>query len=488
LIDDESRFRFYDQRIPKSVVDSITFNAWWKAAEREKSGLMESLNMTESDLISAVSHEEEEFPDEWNCPPFTFSLRYHFDPMSADDGVTVSIPALLFREVPQAAFEWLVPGLLLEKITALIRSLPKSKRRAFIPVPNVAKSCQEALKGVDHRESLLSNIALVLNRFSGISIAIEEFNLQELSPHLFMRVEILNEKGEVISIYRQGYEKPPEEQSYLSTGLPLLGSRDSSWEREGVSCWDFGPFPERLSTQFHGTSIALYPAIQDKGSAVDLVLESTLEKAAELSRRGILRLCFIELQKERGECRLQSQEVDGYLSFARQVFGVSERILREDLEMGVVMRVCGEFDSPDAFPRTQEAFERIISSRVQFLEVAKELARQGTFLLTEYVRLTKKIKKLSGQLFLSENLSDLNLQLSELFYAGFISSTPLRYFKRLSVYLKGADIRLERLMNHPAKDQEGRIEFERKRLVLSEKWMIEELRLQAFSTGLAGLK
>jgi ATP-dependent helicase HrpA len=232
----------------------------------------------------------------------------------------------------------------------------------------------------------------------------------------------------------------------------------------------------------------LYPAIQDKGGGVDLVLESTLEKACEVSRRGVIRLCFLEMQKERGELRLQSLGVDRYLSLARQVFGVSERILREDFEMGVVVRMVGEFESPDSIPRTREAFETILRSRFQFLKIAEELARQSLFLLEEYIRIIKKVKKLSGQLFLSENLSDLNLQLSELFYPEFISGTPLKYFKRLNLYLKGIDIRLERLMNNPVKDKEGLLDFQRKSSALKEKWMKEELRLQVFSTGLATFK
>ncbi len=471
LVDEKAKFQFYDTRIPLEITDSIRFNAWWKSLQKQNPEYLKTFYMCEEDLISKIAHEATEFPDVWSCPPFKFPLRYHFDPMSVEDGVTVSIPSLLFREVPQNALEWGVSGLLLEKITALIRALPKATRRSFIPVPGVAKACLEALKGVDIRESLIENVALVLKRLSGLAIQREDFNLKELDPHLFMRVEILDAKGKVLKVFRESWEAWPAIEDYLSTSeMPAESKANLGWEKEKLLDWTFGDFPREIPTQFQGVSIVLYPAIEDRGDSVALVLESTREKAESLSTSGILRLLFLALQKEREEVRRRSN------------LPVQDKMLREDLEMASLLRVFGEFDSADTFPRNRSDFENLLKHRGEFFRAWEELSRQALFLLEEYARIQSKMKKLKGQLALIENLSDINIQLSELFYPGFIRKTPIKYFKRLNVYLKGVDVRLERLFHHPMKDREDLLVF-RKNESRFVKWEKEEYRLEAFSSG-----
>ena len=497
LADDGARFSFYDQRIPKSIVDVVRFNHWWKSALRENPKGLDPLYMTEEDLISRASHEVQDFPDFWRSGPLKLPLKYHFDPLSPEDGVTLTVPSLLWPQVSANALGWLVPGLLLEKITALIRSLPKSKRRACIPAPNFAKACLEALSETDHRESLLENVALVLKRLTGVSLSPEDFDLQSLDRHLFMRVEVLGSQGEVIESYRDVLDsKSGSRDLGVSLGdmnIAQVAEKDSEaakWEKVGVKEWDFGDLPTEIKSHIHGVEITLYPAIEDKQTHVDLIFEHTLEKAELVSKQGVLRLFFLTLQKERGQARLSSKLIDAWVN-AYKPFG-NDKAAREDLEIAAMIRLL----EGASLPRSLSQFEKSLEKRADFLGVAEELARQGAFILEEYFSLQKKLKRLSGQLALIESLGDISDQLSGLGYAGFLTKTPPKYFKRLGVYLKGINIRLERLANNPLKDREGLLAFRKNAQKsvdkaadkVSDKWAQEEYRLFAFSTGLASLK
>jgi ATP-dependent helicase HrpA len=490
LADDAARFAFYDQKIPKEVLDLVSFNAWWKRELRENSKNLSALYMTQDDLISRVTHEEEDFPDFWRCPPLKLPLRYHFDPQSEEDGVTLSVPALLLNQLPVSALEWVVPGLLLEKITGLIRSLPKSKRRVCIPAPNFAKACLEALSDVSHRESLIDNVALVLTRLTGLKIFREDFELNSLPKHLFMRVEILGKNGEVIDIYREYFNSPQEESfgmSELDTGTIDALPSGQIWQKTGVIAWDFGDFPREIKSKIHGVEMTLYPVILDKTSSVELNFEQSLEKAELLSRDGILRLFFLATTPERGQFRLQSKRSDDWIKASRNL-GSSEKAAREDLEMAILLRLFDVFDS-SGLPRNFGAFDHLLQTKkTDFLSVGEELARQSLFILEEYFLLQKKLKKLSGNLAIIESLGDISEQLNSLCYSGFLAKTPIKYFKRLLIYLKGVNIRLERLAHHPLKDREGLLNFRKIVQKNGDKWSQEESRLEAFSTGLASLK
>jgi ATP-dependent helicase HrpA len=494
LADAAARFAFYDQKIPKEVLDLVSFNAWWKQSLRKDPNSLKALYMSEEDLVSRVTHEAEDFPDTWRYQHFKLPLRYHFDPQSEEDGVTLSVPALWLTQIPGAALEWVVPGVLLEKVTALIRSLPKPKRRVCIPAPNFAKACLEAIVEVDHRESLIDNVALVLSRLTGVKIFREDFDLASLPKHLFMRIEVLGKNSEVLEVYRAGFSEPTSELLDASLGaVDMVSAEESSWQREGVIAWDFGDFPKEIKTTVHGIEMTLYPVILDKGSSVDLAFEQTLEKAELLSREGILRLFFLMLQAERGQFRLQSKLSDAWMKSARAI-GASEKIAREDLEMGVVMRLFNDLDL-EGLPRNFEAFHcRVERKKNDFLSVGEELARQAVFILEEVTALQKKLKKLGSNLSIIESIGDISTQLQGLCYPGFLSKTPIKYFKRILIYLKGVNVRLERLAHHPLKDRENLLQFRKTiqnnnpKLGSQDQWSQEELRLVVFSTGLASLK
>ncbi|MEU0765467.1 DUF3418 domain-containing protein, partial [Streptomyces microflavus] len=196
LVDDESIFAFYDQRIPADVVSGRHFDAWWKKARHEQPDL---LTLTREVLVNAGRGgvDEADFPDEWQADGVTLPLTYTFDPTAATDGVTVDIPLPLLNQVPAESFDWQVPGLREELVIALIRSLPKPIRRNFVPVPDHARAALAAI--TPGAEPLLDALSRQLRRMTGVTVPREAWEPAKLPPHLRVTFRVIGDADKPVA-------------------------------------------------------------------------------------------------------------------------------------------------------------------------------------------------------------------------------------------------------------------------------------------------
>ncbi|MFB9547297.1 ATP-dependent RNA helicase HrpA, partial [Micromonospora sagamiensis] len=196
LVDDETIFAFYDQRIPADVVSGRHFDAWWKKTRRERPDL---LTFTRDLLVNAGRGgvDEADYPDEWHSDGVTLPLTYRFEPGTPTDGVTVDIPLPLLNQVPAETFDWQVPGLREELVVALIRSLPKVIRRNFVPVPDFARAALAAI--TPGEEPLLDALTRVLRRMTGVTVPRDAWELDKLPAHLRVTFRVLDEENKPVA-------------------------------------------------------------------------------------------------------------------------------------------------------------------------------------------------------------------------------------------------------------------------------------------------
>ncbi|HEX6388434.1 MAG TPA: ATP-dependent RNA helicase HrpA, partial [Solirubrobacteraceae bacterium] len=279
---DEARFAFFDARIPADVVSGAHFDRWWRDERRRHP---DRLTYTRDVLIDAeaASHDARAFPDAWRQGDLTLALSYHFEPGAEHDGVTVHVPLTALGALRDVGFDWLVPGLRLELVTALIRSLPKELRRPLVPVPDVAAQLLERLQ--PRREPLLDALSRELERLRGVRVPREAWDVARLPAHLRMTFRLEDEHGDRIAagddLARLREEVRPRLRAQLTAAVPGL-------ERSDVRAWTIGDLPRHV--ELPGTGVRGHPALVDEHDVVGVrVLESPEAQAAAM-RAGTRRL------------------------------------------------------------------------------------------------------------------------------------------------------------------------------------------------------
>lgn len=293
----EEIYEFYEQRIPEDVYDRRTLEKWYgKLSPAEKEKLLMSF-----DDICIENIEEgisEKYPDSLH----TFSgsearLDYRFTPGEADDGLSVRVPIEGLKQLEPARLGWLVPGLLEQKIIALLRSLPKEIRRGIVPIPETAAAFMNSVSFTDG--PLEDVLAREITRKIGQRVTAKDFSHDKLSPDLLMNIKVVSEDGTLIAQGRDLETLRKELGVKASESLASLD--DPIWNREGITSWDFGTLPEHIELDRGGTKIKAFPAILDshpEKKTVAIKLVDSPEKAKKLSRTGIIRLFQFSVSKD----------------------------------------------------------------------------------------------------------------------------------------------------------------------------------------------
>ncbi|MFW6343020.1 MAG: ATP-dependent RNA helicase HrpA, partial [Halothiobacillaceae bacterium] len=256
LVDDETLFDFYDARIPADVYSGTRFEKWRRQAEAQDPGVLEltreMLMQREAEEVSAGR-----FPDRLRFGSLALPLAYHFEPGAADDGVTLRIPLAVLNQVDAARCSWLVPGLLEEKLTGLIRSLPKSLRRQFVPAPEFARAVFERLAGEEPGGELTEAVARVLRQMTGTEVPREAFDVDSLEPHLRMRFELVDDRGVVraagrdLEALRARHAREAERDFARKSAETLT--------RGDITHWDFGRLPATVTLEQAGAQLTGHP-------------------------------------------------------------------------------------------------------------------------------------------------------------------------------------------------------------------------------------
>lgn len=493
LAEAQRRFAFYDARIPKDIYSGELFEQWLSRQQRINPKLL-YMRREDTILPDAAAVTDQLFPDVFDLDGLKLKLEYRLDPGSPMDGVTAVVPLAALNQVPQAPFDWLVPGLLAEKVVALIRSLPKPIRVSYVPIPETA---ERVASQIAYRERpLLDSLAHQLGKISGAPVPTDAFRVEEFPDHLRMNFRVVDEHGKQVAVGRD--LDALRKDLRIEARHSFASVPDPRFHKDNISRWDFGDLPERVEIRHHGMTLNGYPALVDNGKSVSIRMFDSPEAAAEHHRAGVRRLFTSQVREEvRYQVRNIRDLEQMVLHFSTA--GTAAQ-LKEDLVAGIVDRAL--FEDPTEV-RTHDQFAlRSAAAWRRLPAAAREITDLVRDILSSYHTLTRELSRDFPPLLL-ESARDMRGQLAGLVPPGFIAETPYVWFRHVPRYLKALSMRIQRLLNAGlARDQAAmatitpllRQYHERLAKHRAEgitdptleqyRWMLEELRVSLFAQGL----
>lgn len=485
LIEPEELYRFYDQIIPDGIYSGAQFEKWRVEYEKEAPrGLYLSKDYLVRDDDPGIN--QNDFPDQMEFSGLVLPLKYHFRPGASDDGVTLVVPASLLNRVEANRCQWLVPGMLEEKVIAMIKSLPKQLRRNFVPAPDYASQALPVMKQ-DTNRALTNALSGTLQKFAGVVVEDSDWQPEQLPAHLQMRFEILDASGNCID---EGRDIEHLQNKYHSQIEESLASNESNaFERTDLKDWNFGDLPEFVEINSQGVQMKGYPALVDEDGTVCLRLFATEDAAGDAMHAGLRALYKKRLLKEVKYLLRNLPGID-ILCLRFVAFGKSEVLKRDIVDASIDMA----FINDHPHPRTREEFIRILDTHKNDLVThANTVCEHLSKTLETYRQVAKRM---SGSASLSwvEAIADIKDQISHLIYPGFVVKTPAERLQRLAVYFKAIDKRLDSLDREPDRDRRRRAEvlpvWERIKEMNTVagvehiRWLMEELRVSIYAQEL----
>lgn len=508
LVDDELIYAFYDSKLPAEAITLAAFDHWRKEAEQKEPKLLflekEQLMRHEAEGITTDT-----FPPNLELHGQRLKLSYHHDPGASDDGVTLSVPLSSLNQIPANRVEWLVPGLLREKVVALTKTLPQKFRHRLQPLDSFAETfCEEV---TETTEPLVRALTRAVEEKLGMKLPLDAFRTGELRPHLFMNFRLLDEHGGTLAMSRSLPELRAQyadrvEQSFAKAEIKVeLGSDapanegEQGGELRGLTSWSFGALPELLEVKVNGRNVVGFPALVDEGESVALRAVDNEEKAQTLHRAGLRRLFTLNLKEQ---VKFIDKSLPGLRDMAMQFMlldknGGTEKELKEQILAVTLERSC----MMDPLPSTQSEFEtRRDSARGRITLIAQEVAKLISTILTEHAALAKKLTAMNKAF--PAACADINAQLVALLPKQFIVKTPYERLQHYPRYLKAAGLRLDKLRADAVRDARQLADwqslakpFEREWInqaksgvadpALDEfRWLLEELRVALFAQEL----
>ncbi|QDU80794.1 ATP-dependent RNA helicase HrpB [Polystyrenella longa] len=490
LADQQSRYEFFDRQLPDDVCDLPRLNKWLKTAERSNPYVLQySLN----DLIQEDqdSESDKQFPDYLELGQNQFSLEYKLAPGEEDDGITMTVPKAAINQIDRQRLGWLVPGLLEEKVTALIKSLPKQLRRMFVPAPDTAREIMEKLSFGDGE--LLEQVALNLSRMSGEPITSTDFDVHKIPTHLRINLKVIDQdntlvkKGETLEELQREVEQ--------TAGSTLFDIDASQWNRSGLTEWPDLDLPEVVEVDHQGMRLKAYPCLTDDGESVSLILVDSPEKRFRLHREGILRLFLL---KHHRQIRTQIENFPGLNQIQLLSSSISGMNLREQLTYLLARRALF---MNDQLPVTDDQFQALCKqARNRLSVIIQELVDLIGPLVDQYHDVLMMLDRTKLP-YLKPIVDDARSQLEHLVQPQMFTDTPFNWLSYYPRYLNGIKYRLEKattgnhekdliqlphflpLWDKARKRLESRIGIDDPEFILY-RWMIEELRVSIFAQPL----
>jgi len=442
IADEEWLYQFYDERIPDHVVNGVTFDRWRKQAEKKQPEL---LFLTRDALTrqDALTVDGANFPDEMVVDSLTLPLRYRFEPGHPQDGVTAIIRIHQLNQLTPEPFEWLVPGLLREKVIALIKSLPKSLRRHFVPAPDYA---DRALARIAYRTgSLHRTLAGALREIAAIALPHDVWRAATLPDYLRMNFRIVDDAAQTVA---EGRDLSVLQQQYAEqAGAAFDDLAAGALLRTGSTRWDFDDLPKRYAEERDGSGFSGYPALIDEGTTVGVKLFDTEREAEAQHRKGLIRLFQIMLRKENKYLKknlpVGTAEERLYNALPAHPFLANDSDEKTDFREDMLSLIIGTlFVDDQETIRSEKAFTaRLDAGKGELLALANEIGRSVTELLQAYRRIRKQLEPLPQQDALVKDLTE---QLGLLIHAGFLTRTPYARLQQIPRYLQAIAYRVDK--------------------------------------------
>ncbi len=435
LIGDEVIFDFYDQRLPAAIVDAVTFEAWAKNLDADA---IRDLTLFDQDVL-ATDHEKDTqtYPETLTVKNQTLRLQYVFDPGDEADGVTVLIPLAVLNQFEDADFDYLVPGLLLDKVQALIKGLPKHLRKNFIPVPEFARACTDAL---EQDKPLYPQLSEQLRRMTGIKVALDEWRPDKIDRHFLMRY-CLQDKGVTVASARSLAELKGDYADTARQRFETQAQYADSVSREGLVSWDFECLADQVELKQDGSIITAYPALVDYQDTVAIELFETREDARFYHVGGIARLIAFEL---RDSVKYLRRNLPGIEQAALMYSAIGSR---QELVDDIIMAGISECFLTGQLPQHKSGFDALVAeNKAAFISTVNQTAE----LVHKVLGLHREVRaRLQNSKLVPAHREDLLEQCDYLVYAGFVRDIPYRYLTRLPVYFQAMLKRLDKTDQNP---------------------------------------
>ena len=492
LVDERTLFEFYDQRIGTDVVSQKHFDTWWKKAEKQDPEL---LNFERSFLINddAEQVSKLDFPNFWHQGNLKLKLTYQFEPGTDADGVTVHIPLPLLNQVEMTGFDWQIPGLREELVIALIKSLPKSYRRNFVPAPNYAQAFLG--RAVPLEKPLLDTLIYELRRMTGVTVEAEHWNWEQIPSHLKMTFRVVDENGKKIAESMNLDELKFSLKDRVQESISAVA--DDGIEQSGLHIWSFAELPQCYEQKQRGFSVKAFPAIVDEKDAVGIKLFETEFEQAVAMQQGLRRLLLLNVPspiKYLHEKLPNKAKLGLYFTPFGRVLD-----LIDDCIACAVDKLIADFGG---FVWNEEGFDKLRDFvRENLNEVTVDIAQKVEQILT----LTHQInQRLKGKMdfTMAFALSDIKSQIAGLIYQGFVQKSGYARLPDLLRYLQAIDKRMDKLAQDVNRDRAAMLRVEQVQQAYQQllaklpkskpisdevaeiRYMIEELRVSLFAQQL----
>jgi ATP-dependent helicase HrpA len=447
LADEAAQFEFFDARIPGDVNSGRSFEKWLGGLGEKGRNLLylgHDVLMREDAGLAPL----ELFPDEWRAGGRSFPLEYHFAPGHPRDGVTLTVPLESLNLLRPGRLEWLVPGLLRDKLVALIKQLPKPLRRSLTPAPAFADALMEAMQEKES-ESMLQACAEQIVRLTGLQLSRRDFDEDAIEDHFKFFIRVVDPRGEVLESGRD--LQRIQEKLGKKAQRSFMDRQGAAFNKDGLVEWSFGKLPAEVET---ADGARAWPALVDQGSSAGLRLFDTRGEAVQSHIEGVLRLVALHMpDKLRYLCSHHGLSSDAQLAWTA-LGSVAELV--DDLARRSLADTCGEVSAV----RNPEQFEALCARvRNAVGRTQLTLVDKLNECLPLYSKLVKRIQGGPGSKW-PATCEDIESQLADLIYPGFLSELGEGRLDHLPRYLQSIEERLFQLEQNPARDAQRMAQIE----------------------------
>lgn len=500
LVDDETLFDFYDQRIPEHVVSGAHFDSWWKHKRRDEP---DALDFERSMLINekAGAVTKDDYPDSWRQGKLKFRVTYQFEPGADADGVTVHIPLQVLNQVTSEGFDWQIPGLREEVVTELIRSLPKPIRRHYVPAPDYADKFLD--RAVPLQEPLPVTLARELQRMVGVPVTADDFDLSRVPDHLKITFRVIDERRRKVAEDKdlealRVQLRPKARQALSQAAAATAGPTGESIERSHLTDWTIGTLDRVFEARRAGQPVKAFPALVDQGETVAVRLFDTEAEQQQAMWRGTRKLIMLNIPVNPAKFASDKLTNQQKLALSRNPHG-SIQALFDDCATAAADRLIAAHGGP---AWDEASFRKLYDKvRADLVDLTVRTIGQVQQILAAWQACERRLKA-TNSLVLINNVTDVREHLARLVPPGFVTLTGLRRLPDLMRYLVAEDRRLQQMPTNVQRDttrmekvHEMQDEYAwlleqlpqgrpLPQEVLDIRWMIEELRVSYFAHAL----
>lgn len=458
IIDPQVLVDFYENRIPSFVVDRATLEKWDRELAQSKKGqagqeAAKSPYLTWDDIVLPVDHNEIEelFPEQVSLGVTQLPLKYRYEPGHESDGVSVAVPESVVHQIHNERLEWLVPGLIEEKLTHLIKSLPKRLRRQLVPVPDTVAMLLPALTEQHRQQSpFWKSVCEVISKHIREPVKPSDFDVGSLPEHLRMRIELIDQDGKLVQSSRDLVELQQSQRAKQTAPVAVPGGKQAEvaydWKRANLTTWDIESLPESVVENRGGVRVELYPCLVTSEESIATTLVDHRELAEQMLRVGSIRLFQ---RVDRKEIRSHIQH---FPQFGQVSLWLSDRFPGDrlrDMLADLVARLAfvdqnWNVEKLASGLRSKLDFELARTKRIERIGLAaSEVSRWLPKVAEANHKLRALVERSPGSY--GANIKQIREQLDELWRGTFVWGVPWCWLKEYPRYLQSLAIRVERL-------------------------------------------